>query len=218
MRRAVVSKWVCLVVLVFAGRAGAQPYVTFNNLGPNGTYSNSGSWFGYNPFGDWGTPAISFVPSVEGTLSSLTAAMAQWSPSDRFTFSLRADDGNKPGQTVLWQKTFDDMLPFPNTALVTFPVDNGPYVRFGERYWLLATVPNTTTYHGWSHGLTGNDTWALMGNFTGGEWWILNGNGPSLRAEVIPEPAGCLLTIALAAGSLRRCRSGRRSERVCHGR
>jgi hypothetical protein len=208
----VLIPFACLV-LGFGYRAGAQPYVAFDNLGPNGTFDQqSGYWFGYRPGFpnlDWAIPAMSFEVGVEGTLSSVTAAMWQITLLDRFTFSLRADDGNKPGTTVLWQNTFDNMLPQP-AALVTFPVLNGPYLRFGERYWLLAIGPDMFNNHVWQNGLSGTHTMAYMSSVTNGEWWTFGGHGVSLRVEVIPEPSSCLTLAALLAPAIvRRARPHR---------
>lgn len=130
-----------LIVIVFCPPPASADNILFNNLGPNDFHDDHRAlWFGFE-FGQEEDPddqvaqAVSFSPSVTGTLSTLELPLEfPWSFQDgSFELNLYTAAGVLPGERL---ESWSADGPYLPTALTTFTSLSQPVLLAGALYFL----------------------------------------------------------------------------------
>jgi hypothetical protein len=215
MRRLIVLSLSILTATVVTASA---EITVFSNLGPGGTFDNSGTWLGADVnFDSANFVAQSFVPSTSGKLARIEAALRMITStpaSNQVTLSLLPSASYElPILEPIWTQTFTGQVVQGafHTTLSSFSVANGPVLTAGVQYWLYVETPLLEVRPMiWSSGFEGvnpiRDRYiAPIGS--SGNWQpvTLDQPGRALQISIVPEPVSAM-PILLAGTGLRRRR------------
>ena len=180
-------KRLALTVLALAGLANAD--ITYDNFGPNNSYSNAGFRVAgpATPITPWWTHAFPFVATTSGEISHVRIALTRSDGiSNNYHVELRAD---APGPGVLLANL--GQVPaanFGSTALLN--ANAGGHVIAGQKYWIYIRGDGDSAAQ-WSHSPTlgGVRSFSHNGGFTFQMQTLtaIQGQG-AMRIEVTPFP------------------------------
>lgn len=115
--------------------ASGQAAVLYSSLGPGGTFSTAK----YGLDGNTGLLAVPFQPTVSGSVSTITAALAHQSPPAVTHFDLY--DGTATSLGTLLE-TFVVNQTSTTIHLVAMSSTVHPFLNAGSNYWLAMREPN----------------------------------------------------------------------------
>jgi hypothetical protein len=172
--------------------AASASIISYDNFGPENTYSQGGNWMGNGEPYDVGMfVGTSFNLSTGGNLSLIECGMEIIGQvPNQITLSIRQDNADMPGGTI-WSETFTGALPSSYGNIAMFSPQVEPSLLANTKYWLTAQVPlDGFRPYTWDYGLNGVTSVALYEIGTG-VWTVYdNETGLSLRAFVdVPEPS-----------------------------
>jgi len=162
------------------------------------TVSGSSAELGDLPVG-YSSPAVSFVPSITGNLTSISLGVGCITPAD-FNFTLNLDANNPSGGPLTTDILASAELAAPmlfggsDSALVTFNY-SGPAIGLstGETYWLVLTPDDADTNVAWNDSVLSTETSRYES--TDGSTYSNAGNfvPPAYQVSVtrVPEPSAC---------------------------
>jgi hypothetical protein len=166
------------------------------------TVSGSSSELGDLPAG-YSSPAVSFVPTITGNLTSISLGVGFISAAD-FSFTLNLDADNPGGgpltTDILASGELTASSPFQSSdsALVTFNY-SGPAISLstGETYWVVLAPYYADTNVAWADSVLSTETSRYES--TDGSTYSNAGNfvPPAYQVSVtpVPEPSACAIFV-----------------------
>jgi hypothetical protein len=180
-------KRIALSVLALAGLAHAD--ITYDNFGPNNTYTNAGHLVTgpQGPFTPWWTHAFPFVATTTGEISHVSLSLVHnGGNTNRYHVELRAD---APGPGVLLGY-LGQITGAPYGSVAQLQANSGGHVVAGQRYWLY--IRGDADAHGsWQHSpiAGGVRAYSHNGGFTFQSETLTGSAGKgAMRIEVTPLP------------------------------
>jgi len=132
---------------------GVHAAIAFQNFGPGFTYEDDlGFIVGVNGFGV-NSIGVRFTSEATGAFSMLWVAVnaRDGTPNDGLTYSLRQDLGGAP-DGVIESVVFDDVCfesQCPDGQVYSASGSGSSLLTAGERYWLVATVSDSSSGFFW---------------------------------------------------------------------
>lgn len=187
----------------------SQAEVVFNTYGPNGEYGNVGFGISSWPLDKY-SQAMQFEPTGSGVLNRFHVTLFNNLRKVQGRFTMWHDNGDKLGdQLGGWLATVDKSSPRTYEILNS---DSNAYLQSGRKYWLLIETTESNSEFAWVKNAY--DIRGLRATVRNGQWeYLYNYQLPTLKVEVVPEPA-TLVVLALGGVMFARRTSGRRHSLV----